>query len=165
MNATLGSCGPPWYMEGIAELLATHAIVKGQVQLNQFPVDADDVPGWGRVPLVHDALAHGRRLKFDDVLTYDARAHEQVEPYGWCWAAAAFLDGHPALSGTIPKIGRASGCQGFQRKTPSRFAADWPQLTEEWQLFVDHLEYGYDLGRARRSIFGRASRSGQPAKK
>jgi hypothetical protein len=147
MNATLGSCGPPWFMEGIAELLATHALDEDKVALNRFPGDADDVPGWGRVRLVHDALKQGRRLKIDDVLTYDARAHEQVEPYGWCWAAAAFLDGHPRYQEHFRKLAVHPDAKDFNERLRREFATDWPQLAEEWQLFVEHLEYGYDLTR------------------
>ncbi|HVU87834.1 MAG TPA: hypothetical protein VHD36_10975 [Pirellulales bacterium] len=147
MNTNLGACGPPWFMEGIAELLATHALVDGQVALNQFPADAEDVPGWGRVRLVRDALAAGRRMPIDDILTYDARAHEEVEPYGWCWAIAAFLDGHPRYQERFRELARHPDPKDFNDRFRKAFDADWRELAEEWQLFVAHLEYGYDLVR------------------
>jgi hypothetical protein len=147
MNALLGSCGPPWYSEGMAELLATHAVKDGHVALDYFPVDADEVPGWGRVRLVHDAIAAGRRLKFDDVLLYNARAHIEVEPYGWCWAAAAFLDRHPRYRDRFRELRSRVAAADFNGQLRERFASDWPELCEEWQLFAYHLEYGYDLER------------------
>lgn len=147
MNSVLGSCGPPWFMEGIAELLATHAIVDGKVVLNQFPADTDEVPGWGRVELVRGALAAGRRMSIDDILTYDARAHEEVEPYGWCWAIAAFLDGHPRYQKRFRELASHPDPKDFNDRFRKAFAADWPELSKEWQQFIAHLEYGYDLAR------------------
>ena len=147
MNTMLGACGPPWFMEGIAELLATHALVDGKVVLNQFPTDAEEVPGWGRVELVRGAVAAGRRLSIDDILTYDARAHEEVEPYGWCWAIAAFLDGHPRYQKRFRELASHPDSKDFNDRFRAAFEADWAELAEEWQLFAAHLEYGYDLAR------------------
>ncbi|HEY1603054.1 MAG TPA: hypothetical protein VGG64_25850 [Pirellulales bacterium] len=147
MAALLGSCGPPWYKEGMAELLATHSQKNDRVTLDAFPADADDFVGWGRVRLVHEAIAAGRRLKMDDVLEYQADAHTELEPYGWCWAVAAFLDGHPRYRERFRQLATHVGAGNFNRQVLDRFANDWPQLDEEWQLFADRLEYGYDLQR------------------
>jgi hypothetical protein len=147
MAALLGSCGPPWYKEGMAELLATHSQQNGRITLDEFPADADDFLGWGRVRLVHEAIAAGRRLRMDDVLEYQADAHTELEPYGWCWAVAAFLDGHPRYRERFRQLPARVGASDFNREVLDRFASDWPQLGEEWQLFTDRLEYGYDLQR------------------
>ena len=150
MNALLGSCGPPWYSEGMAELLATHAMKDGQPVLDSFPADPDNVPGWGRIRLVHDAIAAGRNLKFDDVLRYNARAHIEVEPYGWGWAAAAFLENHPRYHERFKQLRYRVAAPDFNGQVRELYAADWPELAEEWQVFADGLEYGYDPS-ARRS--------------
>ena len=147
MNAHLGSCGPPWYKEGMAELLATHAIEDGHVSLNHFPADPEEVPDWGRIRLVRDALAAGRRLTMDEVLGYGSQAHVEVEPYGWCWAAAAFLDGHPRYRERFRQLPAHVKAADFDREVRKLFAADWPQLAEEWQLFVERLDFGYDFQR------------------
>jgi len=147
MNAHLGSCGPPWYKEGMAELLATHAIEDGGVVLNHFPADAEEVPDWGRIRLVHDAVAAGRRLKMDDVLDYGSRAHVEVEPYGWCWAAAAFLDGHPRYRERFRQLPAHVKAADFNQQVRKLFAGDWPQVAEEWQLFVEQLDFAYDFDR------------------
>jgi hypothetical protein len=147
MNTHLGSCGPPWYKEGMAELLATHAIEDGHVSLNHFPADAEEVPDWGRIRLVRDALAAGRRLTMDEVLGYGSQAHVEVEPYGWCWAAAAFLDGHPRYRERFRQLPAHVKAADFDHQVRKLFAADWPQLAEEWQLFVEQLDFGYDFQR------------------
>lgn len=148
MTALLGSHGPPWYSEGMAELLATHVLRDGRLQLNQFPADADDVPGWGRVRLVDEATAVGRMLKIDDILEYNARAHLELEPYGWCWAVAAFLDGHSRYRERFRKLPALVGDANFNNKVRALFADDWAELSEEWQVFASELEYGYDFARA-----------------
>ncbi len=147
MTALLGSHGPPWYSEGMAELLATHVLDDGGLQLNRFPADADDVPGWGRVRLVDEAIAVGRMLKMEDVLEYNARAHLELEPYGWSWAAAAFLDGHPRYHERFRKLPDFVSDPNFNNKVRALFADDWNELSEEWQLFAADLEYGYDFPR------------------
>jgi len=143
-NAMLGSCGPPWYKEGTAELLGTHALEKERLTLKLFPADADDVPGWGRVRLIQDAVAAGRRLAVDEVLAFDDRAHEEVEPYAWCWALASFLDGHPRYRERFRQLAAQVGAQDFNQIFHRQFAEDWAPLNEEWQLYVAGLEYGYD---------------------
>lgn len=147
MNAALGSCGPPWYMEGMAELLATHQVADGRVALGYLPVDRDEVPGWGRVRMVRDAVADHRLLTIDDVLRYGARAHVQNEPYGWCWAAAAFLGGHPRYRERFRRLPEIVRSPDFNRLVTERYADDWPRLAEEWEVFAANLEYGYDLAR------------------
>ena len=147
MYGLFGANGPPWYSEGMAELLATHTWKDGRLTLDYFPATADDVPGWGRVRLVHDAIKAGRRLKMGDVLEYDGRAHVEVEPYGWCWAAAAFLDGHPRYRERFRKLPPHIAAKDFNRVVRETYADDWAQLAEEWQLFATNLDYGFDFAR------------------
>ena len=95
MKQYFGGAGPPWYMEGVAELLATHTLQDGNLTLGVFPADKRTTPGWGRIKIVKDALAAGNGMTLTRIMQYDARAHLKNEPYGWCWAACAFLDAHP----------------------------------------------------------------------
>ncbi len=147
MNTLLGSCGPPWYMEGIAELLATHRWRDGRLTLNVFPADRDEVPMWGRVKIVKEAYAERRGRHLRDVIEYSRTAHRQNEPYGWCWAAAAFLDGHPRYRERFRELPELVRYADFSRRFDTMMAADWDPLCEEWELFVADLEYGYDTVR------------------
>ena len=67
-----------------------------------FPARAAEVPKLGRIEIVQNDFANHRALKLGEVLAYDLHAHLKEEPYGWSWAAVAFLDGHP-LSGPVPQ--------------------------------------------------------------
>ena len=139
-------CGPPWFMEGVAELLSTHRIENGRVVLNSFPADRASVPMWGRVKLVQDAFRDKKALTFDRVLAFGPSAHLDTTAYAWSWAAAAFLDAHPAYHAAL----RRAIDDFKKRKDPTErlkkeLHDQWPALGEEWKAFVQTLEYGHDI--------------------
>jgi hypothetical protein len=136
-------------MEGVAELLATHRWRDQRLSLNYFPADRDDVPEWGRIKIVRDAYGQGAGLSLDEILRYGARAHFQVDAYGWSWAAAAFFDGHPLFQARFRELrGQVRDrSRSFSDGFLSRLPVDQPQLARQWQLFVSQLDYGYDVAR------------------
>jgi hypothetical protein len=149
MNTQLLGCGPPWYMEGMAELMGTHRWQEGQLQLAYFPRLRDDVPQWGRIKMIRSEVDAGRGMTLEAIDAYGPTAHLRNEPYAWCWAAAAFLDGHPQFSARfrqLPDHVRDS-LPAFSAGFWDLFSADRRQLVEQWQLFVQQLDYGYDLQR------------------
>ncbi len=147
MNTLLGSCGPAWYREGIAELLGTHRWSDGELTLGYFPASREETPMWGRIKIVRDALAAHRAKRLPDVLAYDPATQPGTEPYGWCWAAAAFLDGHPRYQARFRTLIKVVRQPDFNARWRRLLGADWDNLLEEWQVFVADLEYGYDLKR------------------
>jgi hypothetical protein len=148
MNTLLGGCGPPWYMEGIAEHLATHRIVDGKLQTRWFPTDRDAVPLWGRVRLVQDAVAAGKRLDIGQVMAIHPGGDRTNLGYAWTWALAAFLDGHPRYQQAFRKLGRSAAHAGFDERFEAVYAAERSELDLEWSMFADQIDYGYDLQRA-----------------
>ena len=62
MNTVMGGCGPPWYMEGMAEYLATHRWHDGRLTLGYMPPNRDEVPQWGRIRIIQDAVAQHRAV-------------------------------------------------------------------------------------------------------
>ena len=81
------------------------------------------------------------------IMDYGPTAHQRNEPYGWCWGLATFLDAHPRCREAFRQL------RGMVRKPEltdwfrQQLQADWPDINEEWQLFVMNLDYGYDVGR------------------
>ena len=63
MNSLLGGCGPTWYMEGLAEYLATHCWREGRLTLGYMPRSRDEVPQWGRIRRIQEAVAQHRALR------------------------------------------------------------------------------------------------------
>jgi hypothetical protein len=147
MNTLLGACGPPWYMEGIAELLSTHRWHDGRLELNYLPATKDETPMLGRIKIVKDAFAAGRARRWEDVLAYDAHAHVETEPYAWCWAACLLLDRHPRYQARFRRLWEDVLRPDFNQRFLQALGDDGPRLDEEWQVFVASLEYGMDVAR------------------
>jgi hypothetical protein len=66
----LGAVGPPWYAEGMAELLATHRWNAGQLTLRHFPTSKDQVSHWGRIKLIQQQLTMRRVMTIDQITQY-----------------------------------------------------------------------------------------------
>ena len=141
--------GPPWFMEGMAELLGTHHWDGNKLTLRYFPQDKTETPYWGRIKIVKDDLAANRGMPLRAIMNYPADAHLKVESYGWSWAAAVFLDSHPefqeAFRNMIPHSRDTSG--DFSLKFARSLEKEWPRLGQQWQHFIYTIEYGHDIRR------------------
>ena len=146
----LRGAGPPWYMEGMAELLATHRWQNGELRLATMPQSREEVPYWGRLKMIKDDVAADRGLSLLDVMRYDAQAHLKVEAYAWCWAAAWFLDHHPLTKAVFKELKNSAPDRTleFSKGFYDKLKADWPVITEDWQIFTHECDYGYDVARA-----------------
>lgn len=149
MAAFLGGCGPGWFMEGTAELMATHRLdeTTGRLTLRIMPGDRDEVPMLGRIKLVRDAVADGRPLGLSDVMQIDNRKLLENEAYAWSWAATRFLDSHPRYRERFRALRRHVLDRDFNRIVRREYGADWADLSAEWQAFVATLDHGYDFER------------------
>jgi hypothetical protein len=158
-----GTQGPPWYIEGLAELLATHRWQAGQLEMNVVPQSRDDVPMWGRIKVLRDAAASGQLLSFAEVAAFDDRAHRQLAPYAWSWAALLLLEHHPNYRG-------AGELRNHLRLDSAAF---WDQLLRslgpsaahleaDWQMMLREIDYGYSAaqGAIAHQPHGRKSSAG-----
>jgi hypothetical protein len=147
MYMLVGQAGPPWYMEGIAELLGTHRWQDGQLTVGCFPATKQEMQDQGRMKIVQDDFAAGRPLSVADVLAYSDRSHLRTEAYGWSWALAAFLDGHPRYHQRFHEVAGFVRDGNFAGRFRDLFADDWQRLADEWQAFIANVNYGYDFER------------------
>lgn len=147
MHTLLGGVGPAWFAEGTAELLATYELQGDKLVLGVFPADRRDVPKWGRIEIVQQGFAERRAWTPAKLLDWDGRATRESEMYGWCWALAAFLDGHPRYRERFRALFRHVSQPNFNAHAREVFADDWAALNENWQVFVANLDYGYDFER------------------
>lgn len=145
MNTTLGACGRPWYMEGVAELLGTHLWRDGRLTLNYLPATREDVPEWGRIRIIKDAVAAGRAMRLQGVIDYSGSAHLETEPYAWCWALAAMLDRHPRYHQRFRLLAKDVLAADFNQRFRQSIGDDWRPLCDEWDVMVSTLEYGHDI--------------------
>ncbi len=147
MYELVGSACPPWYFEGVAELLATHRLEGGRLVLDSFPRSSDEVPKLGRIEMIAAALAAGHVRTLDEIFAYGSEAHARNEPYAWCWAAAALFDGSPRYQAEFRKLAPAANEPDFARRAARALAGDPLRLAEDWQAFIGALDYGYDFRR------------------
>lgn len=171
MAKFLGGCGPGWYMEGMAELFGTHRILdlkKEEVPLDNpntmgaydpltgltpsletriMPRSRDEVPMWGRIKLIRDAVAAGHVLDLAAVMSLDNRKQMSDESYAWCWAAAKYFDGQVRYRRRFRRLVKHVTDADFNGVMRREFGDDWPNIEEGWQAFVATLEYGYDFQR------------------
>ncbi|MDZ4821223.1 MAG: hypothetical protein SGJ20_19860 [Planctomycetota bacterium] len=141
------SNGPPWYMEGIAELLATHRLKNGQLQVGVLPQNATEVPKLGRIEIIQTDFARQLGRSLAEVLAYDNRAHLQNEAYGWSWGAVAFLDGHPRYQNRFRKLVQQSASGEFNAVLLKLYQGDQQQIALDWLDFVASIDHGYDFRR------------------
>ena len=149
MNFALGGSGPPWYREGMAELLATHLWRRGKLEVEYFPKSREEVPYWGRIKLIKDEIAVGRGQLLMDVFRQNQKDHLRLVPYAWSWAATAFLNGHPkyrvGFRDLKDRVSETSIL--FTKDFEARYRNRMIEMEEEWQIFIVNLEYGYDFAR------------------
>ncbi|TWT46412.1 hypothetical protein [Botrimarina hoheduenensis] len=154
MLTELGGCGPGWYMEGIAELLGTHAWDPQlkRLSLAVFPASRAAAPDWGRVGLLNDAVADAvadrRSLRpLDAVRKLDNRTPMSPTEYAWVWALAKLLDTHPRYQERFRALANEVRADDFAARFDRAFAEDRRLLEQEWRLFVGTLCYGHDIER------------------
>ncbi|MDZ7620509.1 MAG: hypothetical protein U1E05_26195, partial [Patescibacteria group bacterium] len=148
MNTLLGACGPPWYMEGMAEMLATHRWRDGTLTLNHMPANREETPHWGRIRIVKEAFEDQKALTLDKIIDYPPSAFTENAAYAWSWAAAALLDRHPRYRERFRPLYAHVLKPNFNDLFHQSLGNDWPLLSEDWQVFIAGMEYGYDVARA-----------------
>ncbi|MBT6155203.1 MAG: hypothetical protein HOK71_01240 [Planctomycetaceae bacterium] len=140
---------PAWYWEGMAELFGTHQTdTQGKVHFRVMPDDRENFAGLGRVTLVREAVDAGKRKSIGGVTRLRGGDFIGNDAYAWSWALCKFLDTHPAYQKRFHEFGRLL--------TGSRFKRAWREfgidlqgpMVAEWTLFVNNLQYGYDIERA-----------------
>ncbi|MEM8864378.1 MAG: hypothetical protein AAGF31_02395 [Planctomycetota bacterium] len=152
MATLLGSCGPSWYMEAVAELQGAHEYDAraNKLRLGVMPASRDVAPSWGRVPLVRaatDANGNPAPLAINAIMQIDNRRVLGVESYAWVWALAKFLDTHPRYQDRFRKLPEIVLRQDFNQRFRDAYREDWRELSVEFRLFAATLEYGHDLAR------------------
>ena len=146
MNNNMGSCGPPWYMEGTAELLSTYRVDEdGALHLNQILSSSEEAPYWGRIRLVTEAFQENRARPLVDVLRSSPHEIEDSEDYAWCWALAYMLDRHPRYRDRFHAASENVRRLSFTDRFLQSVRDDWDELQEEWTVFIFDLDFDYDV--------------------
>lgn len=149
MTRALGNPGPPWYMEGVAEKLATHRWRDGQIELDVFPDKREGFEYWGRLLLIKKQRGTSQAPTLEGILRYGPTAHQQVEAYAWSWAALWFLKNHPRSADAMQKLQKAEigDINALTSKLLAQLRPHWNEITLSWNAWVQQLDYGCDVKR------------------
>lgn len=141
---------PKWYLEGMAELVATHRIEEdGTIVFGVLPEDKEQYAGWGRIKTIQEEVAAGRFKSIAQI-----RSIERIDPvdevrdYAWSWALCYFLDAHPRYQERFRSLRHHWRSGAFPDEFDRLFVEDMNQLNTEWLLFITSLMEGYDIERA-----------------
>ncbi|MBQ18810.1 MAG: hypothetical protein CMJ65_17020 [Planctomycetaceae bacterium] len=150
MTSRGGPMLPVWYLEGTAELYATHVFDKstGRWRFAAMPVDVAAMPGWGRLGMLRRDVRRGRLPRFDALAGLWKSEHEKIETYAWSWAFVRFLASHPTLGKSFRELGRHLGDGRFEATFERVFRPEFESLQFEWQLAARDLVPGFDFRRA-----------------
>lgn len=164
-----GGCGPSWYMEGVAELLATHrdrqlgssdesALMLAQAnpsfRINDLPRTRSEAPMWGRYRVIRERRQAGTLPPLARVLKLPMNLAGDVESYTWCWAAAMMMTSYPDTRELFINAARNGRDQtpAFTSKFFREIQDQWPVMRARWQLWLHDLEFGFDPARSLVSI-------------
>lgn len=151
MSVLPGPRPPAWYMEGMAEFFGAHEIdADGRTAFGVMPRDPAQFVGFGRVEMLREEVAAGRLRTLPNVLALTGNdfLKSRREPYAWSWALCKFLDAHPRSQTRFRELRLRRNDPKFADHVQHTFAPDADSLELEWELFVRHLEYGFDFERA-----------------
>lgn len=146
MVESCGGLGAPWYQEGLAEYFGTHASRDGKFRVGIMPASPEEIP-WGRVDQIRRAVGAGEAPSLEAVLHWTHAAFNEQRGYEWAWGLCLWLDQHPRYQQRFRGLARHAADPQFDAVFRERFAADWTDLSTEWQAFVHSLDYGYDVAR------------------
>ncbi len=150
MQWFLGSSGPPWYSEGMAEWIALHQWDDQGLKLNHTITDKSLTPGWGRVNLLKKMLAQTPPKSLDDIFETPPTAFRDVNAYAWSWAACEFLANHPLSEQIFAKLPTRLNqpILSFSPRLRSKLEPDWDELTGDWYRYIHEVNYGTDVSAA-----------------
>lgn len=140
---------PNWYLEGMAEIIATHSVADdGSVDFNVMPLDRDRFRGHERIVLVQKDIAENGIRRIRDITTFQVDDFQHVRTYAWCWAVCRFLDSHPRYRDSFRKIAKELITTPLEDGLRQLAADAGDALEIEWALFAGNISFGYDFERA-----------------
>lgn len=154
----LGGGGPPWFMEGTAEWMSTHAWIPQaderptqRLAIGIVPDAPARSPGWGRIELIEMARRQNRILTIESVMKYGDTAHRDVEPYAWSWLAVTLLDMYPEYhQARLAMAAHVSDrSPQFNNTLYGKLKAQWPLLAARWRMLAEDIDYAWESARHR----------------
>lgn len=142
--------GPTWFMEGTAELLATHHGSGEETRVYQIPSSREVVPHWGRFKRMKQIRAEKKIPTLQTVMGYQPNLLGDVESYSWSWAAVLLMHSYPKYHEAFyAAANRGDTGPSFNRDLHRDLKSDWPVMIAQWRLMCHDLDYGFDWSNQR----------------
>ena len=146
-----GGAGPPWFMEGMADMHGTHSLNNRVLKLGVIPSSSEQVARWGRLRLINETLNRGVAPSMTEILAYGNAREDHEIRYSWSWAATVFFTNHPKYGPVLRELyGKGINySDSLSRSFRAQLEPDWERVQTDWNGFISDLEFGYDLDRSR----------------
>ena len=144
-----GGGGSPWFMEGMAEMQATHSLMDGALSLNKIPLHPKDVQSWGRLAMIDQNLNQAEAPTLSQILAYE-NDRDRTKRYSWSWAACVFFTNHPKTKALLRESyqTRLDYSNELSREFKSKLTDCWGEVEVDWNGFISDLDFGYDWERS-----------------
>lgn len=139
---------PTWYMEGIAELLATHRLDEGRFVATPIPLEAADVEQLGRIEALRALRESGAIPGLADVFATPPSPRHEIARYATIWAATALLSLHPAHAATFRALEEGPLDGRLDERLASLPGWDAERAARDFDAFTADVDYGFDFGRS-----------------
>ncbi len=141
--------GSPWFGEGMAELLAVHRWKEQKLQLLYRLRDRSESENWGRIKQIKDERVSGTAMSLTDVLNIPPTAFLEVRYYAWSWAGCEFFSKHEKTKAVFEKLPQIAELDStaFNQHFIRSIQDNRAELERDWELFVNEMEYGYEIER------------------
>lgn len=137
----------PWYIEGMAEMFATHRS-GSPARFGVFPDDPGNFVDLGRIRLIRDAVTGGNALFARQVMAFQADDYLSNPPYAWSWALCWFLANHPETRDQFRQIENVVDPADPMAGVQQQFSQQQYEISQGFWMFSHDLCHGYDLERA-----------------
>lgn len=138
---------PVWYLEGMAELFATHTIdAEGTPHFRVVPDSPEAFVGYGRIEMIDEDVRQGRGLTLPQLAGMSAREFRQLRSsYAWSWVTCLLLDRNPRYREAFREMGQRYSGEGFTAVRGELLDPLMADFAVEWKLLTRSLEYGHDF--------------------
>lgn len=142
---------PAWYMEGIAEHLATHRIEYDDGAPRFIPTPIPDRRGdaeqFGRIEALRSLRVAGSSPSLADVFAQSHGDHRALSAYAASWAAVTLLALHPAHANTFARLEQGPLAPDMNARLATLPGWDAVRASRDFDAFTQDVDYGYDVPR------------------
>lgn len=151
---------PLWYIEGMAELFATHSVGKDAsgltVKFGVMPASQEGFEDWGRIRAFRDSFADADHQQvteqkipvWNTVVPNKVAVFESTFQYSSSWAVCWFLKHHPDALQLMPALVTERTYSDFMLQWERQFNDFGNRLKIDWLLFSEQLDFGFDADRS-----------------